>query len=117
MKNIVMFFLAVSLSFLSAAAQVAELTPNEHSAACWNMRIVKDGKIPDGSGFGNDMSLGSKNNAPTPKSVPDGLAFDGQGGYAFVKAKDSLRSKGEFTIEILFTLPQVFLTETRPQHH
>ena len=101
MKMTVMLFLAGSLSVLSAAP-IVELTPNEHSAACWDMRNIKDGKIPDGSGYGNEMFLGSKNNAPLPKSVQDGLAFDGQGGYAFVKAKDSLRIKGDFSIEIVF---------------
>ena len=102
MKIAAILFLAGNLSVLPAAEPAVELTPNEHSAACWDMRIFKDGKIPDGSGYGNDMLLGSKENAPLPKSVRDGLAFDGQGGYAFVKAKDSLRIKGDFTIEIIF---------------
>ena len=98
MKIEAILFLAGGLSVLPAV----ELTPNEHSAACWDMRIIKNGKIPDGSGYGNEMFLGSKEKAPLPKFVPEGLAFDGQGGYAFVKAKDSLRIKGDFTIEIIF---------------
>lgn len=97
--------IAGGMSALFAAEDaVKQLTPDEHSAAFWDMSVIRDGKIPDGSGYGNEMLLGSKNDAPPPKTTPDGLAFDGEGGYAFVKAKDSLRIRGDFTVEIVFRL-------------
>ncbi len=103
----------VLLLVLVAAAFAAELPagmddfePDDNTVAFWDFSYMKKGMIIDQSGFGNDMSLKSKDNAPLPKRSEEGVEFDGQGGYCELNPKESLRiRKGDFSIEmyLMFT--------------
>ena len=102
------------LMFLVLAAVVAadlpigmdDFEPDDNTVAFWDFSFMKKGKIIDQSGFGNDMALKSKENAPLPKVSEDGVEFDGLGGYCELSPKESLRiKKGDFSIEmyLMFT--------------
>lgn len=97
--------LLAGMCFLLGADNVVNLVPDENTAAFWEMTALKDGTIPDQSGFGSDLFLGSKENAPLPKASAEGLVFDGDGGHAFVKtSRDALRIRGDFTLEVVFKM-------------
>ncbi|MBQ7651727.1 MAG: hypothetical protein IJS15_12260 [Victivallales bacterium] len=83
-----------------------DFEPDDNTVAFWDFAYMKKGMIIDQSGFGNDMALKAKEDAPLPRINDDGAEFDGQGGYVELNPKESLRiRKGDFSIEmyIMFT--------------
>ena len=96
-----LFACALCVACLSGADEMDDFEPDDNTVAFWDFSYMKKDKIIDQSGFGNDMSLKSKENAPLPKIGEDGVEFDGLGGYCELNPKESLRiRKGDFSIEL-----------------
>ena len=96
-----LFVCALSLTCLVGAEEMDDFEPDDNTVAFWDFAYMKKNQIIDQSGFGNDMVFKSKENAPLPKIVEDGVEFDGQGGYCELNPKESLRiRKGDFSIEL-----------------
>jgi hypothetical protein len=68
------------LPCLADVEDMDEFEPDDNTVAFWDFSYMKKGMVIDQSGFGNDLSLKSKENAPLPKTGKDGVEFDGLGG-------------------------------------
>ncbi len=106
-KSFLLMFVSVAV-LLAADLPLGmdDFEPDDNTVAFWDFSFMKKGRIIDQSGFGNDMLLKAKEDAPLPKVSDDGVEFDGQGGYCELSPKESLRiKKGDFSVEmyLMFT--------------
>ncbi len=109
MPRICLFVILAAMTAAFAAdlpAEMEDFEPDDNTVAFWDFSYMKKGMVIDQSGFGNDMPLKAKEDAPLPKVGENGIEFDGQGGYCELNPKESLRiKKGDFSIEmyLMFT--------------